>query len=243
MEQKEQRKKCTRCKTSLTLDKFTKKRDDTFKKSCDECLEKQRARRVRDKCPHNRDRYRCKDCGGSGICPHNRQRYLCKVCGGSQVCPHNRQRSQCKICSDPVKITLKKMVSNSRKEDKKYNRYDANFHINYCFLEGLVEDYTHCYWDDCKVELQYSEYKDDLATIERLDNDIGHIKSNCVLACMRCNKLKKSNQVSPSSPSSGGSSICEHNRILSRCKECGVFLFVNTTGDEVSVNLRRSLKV
>ena len=38
------------------------------------------------------------------------------------------------------------------------------------------------------------EFKDDLATIERKDNSIGHIKSNCVIACMKCNKMKLSNK-------------------------------------------------
>ena len=45
------------------------------------------------------------------------------------------------------------------------------------------------------VNLQYTEYQDDLATIERLDNSIGHIKSNCVLCCLKCNNLKKSNNL------------------------------------------------
>ena len=35
--------------------------------------------------------------------------------------------------------------------------------------------------------LQYIEYNETLATIERLDNNIGHIKSNCVIACKDCN--------------------------------------------------------
>ena len=37
--------------------------------------------------------------------------------------------------------------------------------------------------------------RNDLATIERLDNSIGHIKSNCVLCCMQCNKSRKSNNL------------------------------------------------
>jgi hypothetical protein len=40
----------------------------------------------RKKCPHNRERYRCKDCKGSSICPHNRVKSQCKDCGGSQIC-------------------------------------------------------------------------------------------------------------------------------------------------------------
>ena len=31
-------------------------------------------------------------------CPHNRQKYFCKECGGGGICPHNRLKSKCKIC-------------------------------------------------------------------------------------------------------------------------------------------------
>ena len=72
------------------------------------------------------------------------------------------------------------------------NIYDADRFIDKCFLEGLVEEYKQCYYGDCEVNLQYTEYQDDLASIERLDNSIGHIKSNCVLCCLKCNKSNKS---------------------------------------------------
>jgi hypothetical protein len=86
------------------------------------------------------------------------------------------------------------MIMSAKQNDIKYNRYDANNHIDYCFLEMLSEEYTHCYWSDCKVELQYIDYADNLATVERLDNSVGHIKSNCVLACLKCNNSRKSNK-------------------------------------------------
>jgi hypothetical protein len=50
------------------------------------------------KCPHNRQRSRCKDCGGASICEHNRRRSGCKQCGGASICEHNRIRSLCKEC-------------------------------------------------------------------------------------------------------------------------------------------------
>ena len=49
-------------------------------------------------CPHGRQRFHCKECGGSGICEHGRQRSQCKECGGSQICEHGRERSKCKEC-------------------------------------------------------------------------------------------------------------------------------------------------
>ena len=153
-------------------------------------------------CPHNRLKYQCKECGGSQICPHGKRKSQCKECEGSQICLHNRLKRACKKCSDPIKVNIEQWIFSRRQYDKKRNIYDADRFIDKCFLEGLVEDYKQCYYGDCKdadglgpVNLQYTEYQDDLATIERLDNSIGHIKSNCVLCCLKCNNLKKSNNL------------------------------------------------
>ena len=37
------------------------------------------------RCPHGRQRYFCKECGGGGICEHGRRRSKCKECGGSSL--------------------------------------------------------------------------------------------------------------------------------------------------------------
>jgi len=55
------------------------------------------------KCPHNRKKSECKECGGSSICEHNRRKIQCKECGGSQICVHNRIKSQCKECGGSSK--------------------------------------------------------------------------------------------------------------------------------------------
>ena len=145
-------------------------------------------------CPHGKRKSSCKECGGSQICPHSKIKYQYKECGGSQICSHNRQKSHCKKCSDPIKVSIKQWIFKSRQYDKMRNIYDADRFIDKCFLKGLIEDYKQCYYGDCEVNLQYTEYQDDLASIERLDNSIGHIKSNCVLCCLKCNKSRKSNE-------------------------------------------------
>jgi hypothetical protein len=50
------------------------------------------------KCPHGRQKSRCKECGGVSICTHGREKSRCKECGGSSICPHGRQKSRCKAC-------------------------------------------------------------------------------------------------------------------------------------------------
>ena len=50
------------------------------------------------KCPHNRDQYYCRECGGRGLCEHNRQRNKCKDCHGSYICKHQLQKNWCIEC-------------------------------------------------------------------------------------------------------------------------------------------------
>ena len=50
------------------------------------------------KCPHDKLKYRCHECGGGGICMHNKVRYLCKICDGKGICVHRRQKFFCKDC-------------------------------------------------------------------------------------------------------------------------------------------------
>ena len=54
--------------------------------------------RKRAKCTHGREKYRCKECGGSGICVHGREKQQCKECGGSGLCVHGREKRKCKEC-------------------------------------------------------------------------------------------------------------------------------------------------
>ena len=49
-------------------------------------------------CQHQRERSRCKECGGARICQHQRVRSQCKECGGASICQHQCQRSTCKEC-------------------------------------------------------------------------------------------------------------------------------------------------
>ena len=160
-----------------------------IKYTCKQCLGSQR-------CSHNRIKYTCFECFGSQRCSHNRIKYTCFECSGSKTCSYNKQKYDCKMCSDPIKVTIQNWLRSTRQSDRKYNRYDADRFIDKCFLKGHFEDYPTCYYEDCKTPLQYTEYQYNLATIERIDNSIGHIKCNCVLCCLSCNLKKKSNLTS-----------------------------------------------
>ena len=161
---------------------------------CDVCLDMRNVSAKNHQCEHGRIRAVCKECCGVCICEHNKVRSRCNLCGGASICEHSIRRDHCKLCSDPLKVTIQGMIRSSKQSDKKYDRYDVVNFVDYGFLENLLDDFSHCCYPDCNAELQIVHYRDDLATIERLDNNIGHIKSNCVICCMKCNKMRKSDR-------------------------------------------------
>ena len=82
----------------LTTKGTKRKRAPPTKGPCEHGVKRRSNCKVCSACPHGRERYRCKECGGKGICKHGRARSHCKECGGSQICEHGRQRSYCKEC-------------------------------------------------------------------------------------------------------------------------------------------------
>ena len=49
-------------------------------------------------CPHDKMRWKCRECGGGAFCQHGKWRQSCIECGGSQICEHNYYRTSCKQC-------------------------------------------------------------------------------------------------------------------------------------------------
>ena len=191
-------KNCLRCRT-IKSQSIKKCEHGKQKRQCKECGGGSICSHGRQKqlckecgggsiCSHGRQKSTCKECGGGSICSHGRQKSTCKECGGGSICSHGRRKSTCKECNNSKQITIKNMIQQSRQNDIKKNRYNANNFIDYCFISSLVDESTKCYY--CRVQMQFIEFNSTLCTIEQLDNTIGHIKSNCVLACRTCNYSK-----------------------------------------------------
>jgi len=49
-------------------------------------------------CMHERERKKCKKCGGASICIHLVQKSNCMKCGGAGICEHKTYRVYCKTC-------------------------------------------------------------------------------------------------------------------------------------------------
>ena len=189
--------RCSRCHRERSISFFMK--GEKTMKTCSTCREnkkkcshnKQKSSCVNcSPCPHGKIKHGCKECSP---CPHGKIKTKCFDCGGGSACIHSSQKAYCKKCQEPFNIIIKNWIRVCRHIDKKFKRFDADRFIDTDFLRGLLEDYKKCYYEDCKVEFEYIEKNKNLVTIERINNNKGHVKSNCVLACLSCNSKRKSN--------------------------------------------------
>jgi len=62
-------------------------------------------------CIHDKLKYYCKECGGSAFCEHDIKKHRCKECGGGAVCVHDKRKENCKICSPEICISCNKLYS------------------------------------------------------------------------------------------------------------------------------------
>jgi hypothetical protein len=203
----ENNRKCTRCKKTKDISFFTK--GDKILKMCQTCRDidkKSKNKRKKEPeifmctiCNKKKDpvSFTSKDGKILKMCQHCRDN--CKKSKNINKCIHGRRREDCKQHSDVLQITIKHMIGSSKQKDKKHDRYDPDNFIDKIFLEALFEEYDQyemkCFWCDTTMEMFNYDYNDDIVSIERLDNNIGHTKKNCVLCCMTCNNKIISNKI------------------------------------------------
>lgn len=59
---------------------------------------KNKSKRQSQTCEHGKRKYRCIECGGSGLCIHKKEKSRCFDCGGKSICEHKRIKSRCRDC-------------------------------------------------------------------------------------------------------------------------------------------------
>ena len=143
-------------------------------------------------CIHGCRRATCVTCVGSAICSHGCRRAKCVECRGSEICDHDLQKYQCKLCSNPMEVTIKKMISGSRSSDRKFGLYTREVLDDYItkeHIENLIDLYDNsCVY--CYEEMNPNIRNPLLVTIERIDNSIGHTKANTTICCFNCNSTR-----------------------------------------------------
>ena len=105
----------------------------------------------------------------------------------------------CKECtSKRGKITnqkhwIRQLVHDSRKKDKKRG-FDIKNLITKIFIKKQLElQENKCYYCDCNLKfgIGVNRKKGDGLTLERIDTNQGHTKSNCIFICYECNVMKR----------------------------------------------------
>jgi len=109
----------------------------------------------------------------------------------SYICEHDRQKHQCKEClndNELLDFYCRRSVFNHRHSDLRKNLYDPNLHISTDWMKDEIEYQNHkCIWCQKKLKITRDKHCPDMPTVDRIYNERGHWKSNCVIACYDCN--------------------------------------------------------
>ena len=159
------------------------------------------------KCEHNRQRCRCRECGGSAICQHNREKYSCKECGGSSICEHNRRKTQCKEC-------MGSSICEHKREKRFCRDCGGNSICEHNRQKTTCKDC--CGGSICQHNRRRSQCKECGGGSICEHNKQRRQCKDCEGSCV-C----EHNKIRSQCKECGGGSICEHNKQRSYCVDCG----------------------
>lgn len=88
---------------------------------------------------------------------------------------------------------IKQKINSYKNQDKTKGMLNKDKIISlYEAIELLVESKLKCSYCKNEMNILYPEYRcQNQWTLDRVDNDIGHHKDNCVISCLKCNLQKK----------------------------------------------------
>lgn len=88
---------------------------------------------------------------------------------------------------------IKQKINSYKNQDKTKNMLEEDKIISlYEATELLVESKLKCSYCCCEMYILYPEYRfGNQWTLDRVNNNIGHHKDNCVISCLKCNLQKK----------------------------------------------------
>lgn len=198
---------CSICKHFWIPDDTDKKSNGTICKTCKRCRERDKKNVIKNKCEHNKNKSRCKICGGGSFCIHNKTNSRCKICGGGGLCIHDRIKSACKDCKGSSICQHNRVISICKECNGSqiciHNRVIAN-----------------C--KDCKGS-QVCEHNKLKAVCKDCKGSQICIHNKYKPICKICkgSQICEHNRVKYSCKDCGGKAFCIHNKVKSKCKDCG----------------------
>lgn len=96
-----------------------------------------------------------------------------------------KKNSHCKVCNGFKNETINRWLINHRNKDRAVGLLTDNFIDKPFLIKLVIDSYDLCYY--CSNPVQYVEKNYTLASIDRIDDNIGHEKTNVVLCCLHCN--------------------------------------------------------
>ncbi len=160
--------------------------------SCNECLAKERER---DTERHAKNT----ELNTTLIENTKYDKRICSKCGGDFekfTTHHNKESTKCKRCFEAQSKAEKTRATRYRNfKEEKFNNLEYAYkeYINNAIRRGLellitFDEFSALVTQNC----YYCDYKKEGETngIDRINNDIGYITSNCVSCCETCNYMK-----------------------------------------------------
>lgn len=118
----------------------------------------------------DRDTYRktCKECRATRRRERTQNNYKCNK---TRISSYNKDKRK----TNPLRFILE----DSRRSDKKKGLEND---ITKEFLESVIDGYGCKYCGETRIRM----------TLDRIDNSLGHLQSNVIPACIRCNLARGS---------------------------------------------------
>jgi hypothetical protein len=91
-------------------------------------------------------------------------------------------------CSYQISNIIKSRIQGHLEEDIAKKRYINNDFVD---PQWVCDKLKECRWTCCLCHQKMDIEGADAFSVDRLDNNLGHIKSNCQVICRRCNSSKK----------------------------------------------------
>lgn len=98
-------------------------------------------------------------------------------------CDHGVRNHDCYECVDIIHRRILMMLK-TKSTDKKKGR---NNDLTYDYVKYLIKECNDlCAYCGCELQHKSKKY-DNYSSIERINEELGHIESNCIITCLDCN--------------------------------------------------------